>query len=387
MVPLNDVQSQLLETPEVRRLAWIHQLSFAKILFPGATHTRLEHVMGTSYLGKTAGRKLGLSEQEQSFLSAAGLLHDVGHAPFSHALEPLLKTTHEEYGTQLILGKSIPDIPGSGRIPGILEDNGINPKELAKTVTGEQKGFKTQIIHGNIDVDRMDYLNRDAHATGVVLGQVDWERLITAYIVKDDDLCIKDNSDAALVHFLISRHHMYRAVYHNYKTRIAGIMLRRAGEQVKDKLEGFEALTDDQYLQKLIEMGGYQKEIATRVKYNQLFEAAYKIRNVGSTQKQKEKTWALFEQGNVEEIIARKAGVNPDYLITDLLTKPPHKRKEPEEMNIKIYLKNGDVKSLYEVSPLAKAISQEESIRTLATFYCLPKDVKNVRKVVLEMLK
>ena len=151
-VEVEDFALALLDSQALQRLRYIKQLGFSYLVYPGANHTRFEHSLGTMFLADVASRRFGLSENEHTLVVAAALLHDIGHGPFSHASEPLMEKflhrTHDDI-----------DIIVEEQVGRLLRAWGIDPDELCAVVKG--KHSLSQIIHGDLDVDRMDYLLRD----------------------------------------------------------------------------------------------------------------------------------------------------------------------------------------------------------------------------------
>ncbi|OYV11917.1 MAG: metal dependent phosphohydrolase, partial [Methanosaeta sp. NSM2] len=156
-VKLEGIALQLADTPQMQRLRWIKQLGLASLVYPGANHTRFEHSLGAYHLAGLLADHLGLEEVDRMTVCAAALLHDVGHGPLSHATEaaltPYLRKEHE----------SIIDLLKKGDLSRILESYGLQAPDIQAAINGAGLG---QIVSGEIDVDRMDYLIRDAHYTG-----------------------------------------------------------------------------------------------------------------------------------------------------------------------------------------------------------------------------
>ncbi|MEM2899257.1 MAG: HD domain-containing protein, partial [Thermoplasmata archaeon] len=236
----------LLETPEVQKLHGIHQLGLAYLVFPGAHHTRLEHSLGVCHFAKRMAEELNLSKEEKLTVQAAGLLHDLGHGPYSHTLEHVLHMKlgidHMELTKDIITGKhdSIKDFnDGRYRIHEILEKAGLDPKKVASLVTGEdnennfelfskestEKRYLAQIIHSPIDADQIDYLLRDSHYTGVAAGTIDNHRLLQTLALHNGELVITKGGINALEGMLVARALMYSTVYFHKTVRIAEGML------------------------------------------------------------------------------------------------------------------------------------------------------------------
>ena len=195
-IELDDFARALLDSPALQRLRYIRQLGFSYLVYPGANHTRFEHSLGTMYLSDIASRRFGLSDPERKLVGAAALLHDIGHGPFSHASEPLL----EEY---LHRTHDAIEFFVHGQTRDILMQHDIDPDELSAVVTGHHP--LSSIIHGDLDVDRMDYLLRDAYYTGAPYGMVDAQRLIRNMIRTDDGVILDENGINAAESLLIAR--------------------------------------------------------------------------------------------------------------------------------------------------------------------------------------
>ena len=168
-VLLEGLALEIADTPQMQRLRWIKQLGLASLVYPGANHTRFEHSLGAYHLADLLANHLGLPEEDKMLVGAAALLHDVGHGPLSHATEaalaPYLRKEHE----------SIIDILKKGELRAVLDNYGLKASDIQAAINGVGLG---QIVSGEIDVDRMDYLIRDAHYTGVAYGVIDRLRLL-----------------------------------------------------------------------------------------------------------------------------------------------------------------------------------------------------------------
>ncbi|HLB67694.1 MAG TPA: HD domain-containing protein, partial [Thermoplasmata archaeon] len=199
-IRLSPLIRELMETLELQRLSGIRQLGLTYLVFPGANHSRIEHCLGVSHVAGRLADSLALSEDEHKLVTAAGLLHDVGHGPFSHTLEHLLSSKlaidHMHLTQAIILGEednvqpeergALSEVP---RIPEVLDKHGVRPQAVAALIRGppESAGLRTtgrelnrylgQIIHSAIDADQIDYLMRDAHYTGAAHGMIDANRI------------------------------------------------------------------------------------------------------------------------------------------------------------------------------------------------------------------
>ncbi|MGA2934786.1 MAG: HD domain-containing protein [Methanomicrobiales archaeon] len=210
----------LLDSPPVQRLRHVKQLGFSCLVYPGANHTRFEHSLGTMHLATILARHLGLDPADVLLIGAAGLLHDIGHGPFSHTSEAFLSefAGHDHHQVDHLLGEPA--------LASAIEEADLDPAAISALVRGEHP--LADLIHGDLDADRMDYLLRDAHYTGVPYGTVDAERLIQSSILTDGGLGIVESGVQAAESLLIARTLMRSAVYFHHTSRIATSMLSLA---------------------------------------------------------------------------------------------------------------------------------------------------------------
>ncbi len=340
-IPITVVEKDLIDTPPVQRLRRIKQLAGAHLTYPGAEHSRFSHSLGVMYLaGGLAERfaHLGyLSEEEVQKARIAGLLHDVGHGPFSHMYEEVLDKyrhmTHEDIAQWLIKTSELKDV---------LKKHGYSPEELSKLSVGRlektRKPFLNQIIASQFDVDIMDYLIRDSHFTGVEYGMVDIRRLIDSIDVIDNkSLGVDIAASYALEAFVIARYEMFKAVYFHRSVRAAEIMLIRAMDYANEKL-GLTAfktpgeylwLDDSSVLLALLGLKG-EKEKPLQVSYKiaqmfdnrQLFKCAYEM----IIHRRDEFFTSILSRAEFRSQIAQEmsaeTGVDPDYIVIDVPTVP-----------------------------------------------------------------
>ena len=214
-IALNDFEVKIMDMPQFQRLRRIKQLGLINLIYPGATHTRFEHCVGTMNLGSKLAEELCLNQDDIELIRASALLHDIGHGPFSHVSEGVLSVPHEELTKFVVTKTSMKDL---------LEEK-FDVNEIVKIVNG--KGKLGPIVSSELDVDRMDYLLRDSHNTGVSYGKIDYERLIKNLKV-NDGLTLNIKGVQAAEGALVSRYFMYPSVYQHHTTRILNSMFRRA---------------------------------------------------------------------------------------------------------------------------------------------------------------
>jgi HD superfamily phosphohydrolase len=229
----------LIDTPEVQRLRRIRQLGFTYLVYPGAEHSRFAHSMGVTWLClsmlERLSQRIAITQQERLVTVAAALLHDVGHGPFSHAVEAVTGVHHEVYSRDIILD------PDSGVGRALRSFDETLPAQVAARLD-EQEGqgehstrpFLSQLVSSQLDADRLDYILRDGHATGVKIGNYDLTRIMALLDVVDGHLAVHMGAREAVEGYLLARFHMYKQVYLHKTSRTAERMLeallRRASE-------------------------------------------------------------------------------------------------------------------------------------------------------------
>ena len=226
---------QIISHPWYQRLRNIHQMAFAHLVYPGAMHSRLHHSLGAYHLMCIAlkelkGKGTEITDEEELGAKIAILLHDIGHGSYSHALEfELLKNVHHEELSILIMKKMNEELKGQLQTAIDIFTN-KHPKK-----------FLYQLISGQLDVDRMDYLTRDSCFTGVAEGVIGYDRILKMLVVHDGNLMIEEKAIYSIEKFLVSRRLMYWQVY-LHKTVLASEnmlikIIRRAKELIKKGTE------------------------------------------------------------------------------------------------------------------------------------------------------
>jgi HD superfamily phosphohydrolase len=223
-ITVEGVARALLDTTPLQRLRHVRQLGTANLVYPSANHTRFEHALGVYHLADRALSELGIDGVNAETVRAAALLHDVGHGPFSHNTEVLIErhTGHAH--------DDVDDLVHSGRVGDTLRDHDIDPDRVAGLIAGE--GRYGQLVSGEIDVDRADYLVRDAHHTGVPYGTIDHERLIRSLRFLDGQLVLEEGNVQTAESLLLARALMNPTVYNHHVARIGKSMLRRGTERL-----------------------------------------------------------------------------------------------------------------------------------------------------------
>jgi len=402
-IRLSQLQEELLKTVEVQRLSHIHQLGTTFQCYPGAHCMRLAHALGVSCLAGRIGRAVlpsaeGLSGAESehliSTLEAAGMLHDIGHTPWSHTLEPLyIELTgrnHMDLVSSLVTGDEVMKIRGAGRIPGILREHDVDPADVAALVTCSyvKYPFLQQIIFGEVDADMLDYLQRDFYFTGVAYGHIEVERVISTMTIEDQSLVFLIKAMDAIRDFLMARFQMYTSVYLHKKTRIVDQMLLKASRKSileLGEISDFHILTDDELLSFLATGSNdpWVREMAWRVKYRQgLFTQVFSIKATALSQSDRRflNSLADFDVNPLEaaaslaDLVATEAGVDPGYVLVDLPLEAVKVSEERfERTGIRFRDERGKVISLEQADPaFAEYLTKARPNRNILTISCAP---------------
>ena len=221
-INLNKFEVSIMDMPQFQRLRRIKQLGLISLIYPGANHTRFEHSIGTMNLGSKLAEELELEKDEIELIRTSALLHDIGHGPFSHVSEGVLSVPHEKLTEYVIKNTSMKDL---------LEEK-FDVNEIVDIING--RGHLGPIVSGELDVDRMDYLLRDSHNTGVAYGVIDYERIISN-LKLENGLILDIKGVQAAEGALVSRYFMYQSVYQHHTTRVVNSMFRRALKRTIDE--------------------------------------------------------------------------------------------------------------------------------------------------------
>ncbi len=364
---LTDYELKILDTVEVQRLRRIKQLGFTNLIYPGANHTRFEHSIGTLFLADKLAVKLSLDEEIIELLRVCGLLHDIGHAPFSHVSERALKQDHESVGKEIIENSSITDIVNER----------FDVKLINNIIDGKTKYGK--IISGDLDVDRMDYLARDSYYTGVAYGVIDTERLLSSLTYNDDNLILSEKGVQAAESTLLARYFMYPTVYQHHTTRIVNSMFRVSLEiLLKDEIvkeKDLRYMDDGELMNITRSTPGIPEKTMKNLDTRHLYKKTDTIilSNFEDPSKIVEMDKKYLKEAEVS--IAEKLDIEPEEVIIDM----------PEELsfsNMSIQVKTEDgIKSLTEVSTIVNSLKQAQyNYSDLALFMSIENKQKAIEK-------
>lgn len=350
-IRLTEIERNVIDTLAVQRLRRIRQLAGAEFVYPAANHTRFEHVLGTMYLAGVVSDNLPvqLTADERQRIRLAALLHDVGHAPFSHLFEPLLLKymgrNHEDMSRWIIADSTLADV---------INKQGIDAKELSGLAVGKpsktEKPFLGQIISSSFDVDKMDFVVRDSYHTGAGYGSVDVFRLIYTMDVLNGNLAVDITALPTLESLILARLESFKTIYFHRACRAVQMMLVKALEAAKDDLAILQAKTPDEYLEwddytvwsKLCQ-NKLSREIVKEISSRRLLKCAYER----TFYARDELVSSVFTNENVrlklEEEIASKAKVprsNVGIDVPSLPSVPYHYAMDIGPIDIPMFSRN-----------------------------------------------
>ncbi len=357
-IGITEIEAKIINSLPYQRLRRIKQLSGGHFVYPTAEHTRFGHCIGVMYLAGLSGRRLldrmGLGDKKLQEVRIAGLLHDIGHGPFSHVFEEVLLEkrgmNHEDVTEWIILKSELGDL---------LEADGISKKRIGDLVRGRQKTKKDRVIAGivagQIDSDKMDYLIRDSFYCGVNYGLVDIHRLIDSIeISKDYQIQFDIAARGALESFLFARYEMFLNVYYHKTVRSVEVMLIKLIDAADKVLELTSFTSPDEFL-KLDDMSLISRVrnidpseseeakealkmvtlLDSRVLYKSAFE---KVIHTQDRFVSKILTKSKVRE-SIQDEIASIAGVDRDDVIVDVPTLPsvPYNPHQLDPMEVGIF--------------------------------------------------
>lgn len=367
-VYITENEKDLIDSYPMQRLRRLRQLAGSEFVYPGGNHTRFEHCVGVMFLaGKVVENPYIsqlVSDEEASMIRIAGLLHDVGHGPFSHVFEQLLMKdldkTHEDITSWIIAESEIGDK---------IAKMGFKAEEVAKLAVGKLhktgKAFWDQVISSAVDVDKQDFIVRDTYHTGAEYGFIDVFRLIHALDVLDENLAVELGALSALEAFIIARIESFKSIYFHRVGRAAQIMLATAMEKTNEELGLTKFKTTDEYLamdDSTVWVGlkkcSKSKPIIENLERRRLLKCAYErtfyekdtmVSNIFGRE-----AYRMQIQGE----IAKEAGVEPEDVVIDVPTVPSvpyHHAVLMESMEIPVFRRRqSGEKTLQRLSDISK---------------------------------
>jgi HD superfamily phosphohydrolase len=330
-IRVDDIALRLIDTGPFQRLRYVRQLGLAYLVYPGATHTRFEHALGTYHLARRTltlleerGELACVDADEIPIIKTAALLHDIGHYPFSHALEEIGALDHEAVARDLVCKGDIAEVLDEALGTGA-------PGRIHALIRGQSASSLQGLISGSLDLDKIEYLKRDALMCGVPYGEIDVDRLLHSITIVEDPtrgrlaVGVAEKGLAALESLLFAKYQMYRNVYWHHAVRSATAMYKRivddalrANALVETELASF---TDEGLVHRL-ETLDTSAPLLLALRGRRLHKRAA---DVPTVELPPESEWVAVNPALVyaaETALARDLGIAPGDLLIDFPAKP-----------------------------------------------------------------
>lgn len=370
-IKLTDEERNIIDSNYMQRLRRVGQMRMSSLVYPSATHTRFSHSIGVMYVAGEFAKSLDMSNKMYRTIRIAGLIHDVGHGPFSHTSDRVAQRygyTHEENSCRILdeeLSSLIPD--------------DISIRKIKDQILGEAD---INIIAGNIDADRIDYLNRDAVNTGLEHGTIDYQTIIEFSDIDNGSLVFDRKATYALTELLTARLYMHNAITNHHVARLAETILERCIERYVDDDSIIDMMSCDDYVMHNNLLNSDEQgvsELYSRVMNRDLPKRAYSVRG-DSVPRDVIDTLSSIDAQKYEKKIADSIGIsNKDVFIVT----PAIARSEPSNLKIR---DNGDIKSMSELSNIPSQLSNERSRQTRFHVYTNENNVEEVAEVADNIL-
>jgi HD superfamily phosphohydrolase len=399
-VYITEAEKEIIDSYPVQRLRRLRQLAGIEYVYPGANHTRFEHSLGVMFLADKVIKNSNLSriesDEEIGMIRLAGLLHDVGHGPFSHIFEQLLirdlEKTHEDITSWIVAESEISDK---------IETTGYKVDDIAKLAVGKLqkpgRAFLDQIISSGVDVDKQDFIVRDTYHTGAEYGFIDVFRLVHALDVLGEDLAVELGALSALEAFMIARIESFKSIYFHRVGRAAQIMLATAMEKANEELGLTAFKTPEQYLM----MDDYtvwtalkkcekSKHIIENLECRKMLKCTYE-----RTFYEKDTMVSnLFGRESyrfqIQAEIAKEAGIETEDVIIDVPTVtsvPNHHAVVIESMEIPVFIRTqSGEKRLQRLSEISKIFETLKGFINILRVYTNDVNREKVEKATFKIL-
>ncbi len=366
-IELSPIEARLMDTPIFQRLRGIRQLGMTHLVYPGAHHTRFEHALGSLLLADKMARAVELAAPERKRLRLAALLHDVGHLAFSHDSESVTASRlgdHEKRGAKMILSSPLAEIIER-------EDD---PKTIARWMQGESYG---QLITSDVGADRIDYLLRDAHYTGVAYGVIDGARILSTLRWEKNKPALRGGGLEAAESLIMARFEMFHAVYYHHAVRMARAMLQAALlEALDDSGMDWPAATLDGDTMMLVRLRAlpaakqFVDGLLTRQLHKRVWLGRWSEMDAGVKKSAK--------NGELAEELSKACG-------TSILVSVPDPFKS--QTTIEILDEEGGSKSLGEASPLVASLEEAAESRAQLIIGAPAKERERVSLIVKKRME
>lgn len=362
--------SDLIDSKEVQRLRRIRQLSGVSMVFQTAEHSRFTHSLGVYQMANLVLINVEgmneISEYEKLVFLCSALLHDIGHGPYSHAFEHVIEKNHEEMTVNIIKSEK-------SSVNKILSISDTLADDIASVISHNGKfPLIESLVSSQLDVDRMDYLSRDAYFTGAAYGHIDYFRILRSMKMVDNKLLVRASGVHSIESYLMSRYHMYFQVYYHPVARAYECLLEGIYNRIKDLVK--ENIEIDANISSFINVLNGCNDILEYINLDDAYVNGF-IKQLTKSNDHVLKTLATaFENRHLFKFVELANDPDPDFL--DNLAKKydnPNGKyyykntvvsqvayshsKKTDIMDIKVLLPDGSIKSLDKYSPIIKSLS------------------------------
>jgi HD superfamily phosphohydrolase len=363
-IEISPAELKIIETSQMQRLHYIKQLGFSYLVYPGANNTRFEHSLGAMHITKEISKNIFHENIDE--LNCAALLHDIGHGPFSHQFDFVLKkylhTNHEEIGKQLIKSTEISDI---------ISDSGMSLHKVLNFMSGKSKGI---VISGSIGADRIDYLMRDSRYTGVAYGVIDYNRIKSKLTIFKRNIAVYEGGIVGAESMLMARYFMFSSVYLHHTTLIIDQMFAKALiHAIEDNLIDIneaKTFTDSMLFNLLLSMP--DNDLVKRINERRLYKRAF--------YKEFDNSEINVNEKYISEELEKFGLGEDDYVIS-------MSHFKPEDDKISVLDRSGKlVGTLNEVSPLISTLQDTLKNRSKLIVACDSKNAKRIGEMLNKIL-
>lgn len=362
--------SDLIDSKEVQRLRRIRQLSGVSMVFQTAEHSRFTHSLGVYQMANLVLINVEgmneISEYEKLVFLCSALLHDIGHGPYSHAFEHVIEKNHEEMTVNIIKSEK-------SSVNKILSISDTLADDIASVISHDGKfPLIESLVSSQLDVDRMDYLSRDAYFTGAAYGHIDYFRILRSMKMVDNKLLVRASGVHSIESYLMSRYHMYFQVYYHPVARAYECLLEGIYNRIKDLVK--ENIEIDANISSFINVLNGCNDILEYINLDDAYVNGF-IKQLTKSKDHILKTLATaFENRHLFKFVELANDPDPNFL--DNLAKKydnPNGKyyykntvvsqvayshsKKTDIMDIKVLLPDGSIKSLDKYSPIIKSLS------------------------------